>query len=513
MFGLSTLGQWAHKGYPWGDVILLQRASVPFLKSHVARGDVSRYRPPEHNFLLTSTRPISAAQLDLTMSYEPQQLPGDFTHESSSVVRAMKKCRQAEAAIMRDLENNAAGSAVLLLEKKLVNVRILGHLLIVGLTSAAQDYIAQMINPCQDEQTLVELGEFYDKYLIRAFAIYSIDMDPSPLHLYQDIYAITEGSSLRQPMDQSRYRAKSLALMRDNYRCMLTGRIDIMAALHVEGLGRELNDDRTQLEATRCAYIFPEFLAADADSDAERQDIAKVWDVIKGFGYSKIQGELKGLQVHSLRNIFTLEVTMHSLFEDLKLWFVPTRQDIAKVWDVIKGFGYSKIQGELKGLQVHSLRNIFTLEVTMHSLFEDLKLWFVPTASLPASHQETPNRYVVEASMPGLFECGMIPRTIEFKTTESDLELPSGEYLNIRATCCRVYHLSGAAKYFDKLYNDDDLAAAEDLLATDDLAAAADPAADDDLATRAASTGQFAEVPAVRLHDIRPIDIQHIKVA
>ncbi|EKM48318.1 uncharacterized protein PHACADRAFT_155185 [Phanerochaete carnosa HHB-10118-sp] len=224
-------------------------------------------------------------------------------------------------------------------------------------------------------------------------------MDPSPLHLYRDIYAITEGSSLRQPMDQSRYRAKSLALMRDNYRCMLTGRIDIMAALHVEALSRELNDDRTQLEATRCAYIFPEFLAADADSDAERQDIAKVWDVIKGFGYSKIQGELKGLQVHSLRNILTLEVTMHSLFEDPKLWFVPT---------------------------------------------------------------ETPNRYVVEASMPGLFECGMIPRTIEFKTTESDLELPSGEYLNIHATCCRVYHLSGAAEYFDKLYDNDDLAVDEE---------------------------------------------------
>ncbi|EKM60575.1 uncharacterized protein PHACADRAFT_246588, partial [Phanerochaete carnosa HHB-10118-sp] len=102
----------------------------------------------------------------MATSYEPQPLPSDFVHQSPTVVGAMNKCRQAEAIIMRDLENNTA-SADLVLQKKLVNVRVLGHLLTVVPTSAAQAYIAQLADSCQDEQALVELGEFYDKYFIR----------------------------------------------------------------------------------------------------------------------------------------------------------------------------------------------------------------------------------------------------------------------------------------------------------------------------------------------------------
>lgn len=57
---------------------------------------------------------------------------------------------------------------------------------------------------------------------------------------------------------------------------------------------------------------------------SQRHDIAKAWDIIKCFGYPKIQEELKGFHIHSLRNILTLEPTMHSLFGSLELWLVPT---------------------------------------------------------------------------------------------------------------------------------------------------------------------------------------------
>lgn len=63
---------------------------------------------------------------------------------------------------------------------------------------------------------------------------------------------------------------------------------------------------------------------------------------------------------------------------------------------------------------------------------------------------------------PALLEISKIPRIIELKTTRPDLALPSADYLNIHATCCQVYHMSGAAEYFDQLYAvDDDLAVSD----------------------------------------------------
>lgn len=43
-----------------------------------------------------------------------------------------------------------------------------------------------------------------------------------------------------------------------------------------------------------------------------------------------------------------------------------------------------------------------------------------------------------------------------FTSTDPRLELPSATYLAIHAACCGVAHMSGAAKYFDKVLDHDD---------------------------------------------------------
>ena len=69
---------------------------------------------------------------------------------------------------MRELREATIESSAIVLQKKLVNVRILGHLLVIGLTDPAKTHIARTIIACQDDEALIEQGEFYDRYFIRA---------------------------------------------------------------------------------------------------------------------------------------------------------------------------------------------------------------------------------------------------------------------------------------------------------------------------------------------------------
>ena len=42
------------------------------------------------------------------------------------------------------------------------------------------------------------------------------------------------------------------------------------------------------------------------------------------FGYTTLQGELGGTNIHRLENVMSLCVDFHSLFDDLWAWFVAT---------------------------------------------------------------------------------------------------------------------------------------------------------------------------------------------
>ena len=52
------------------------------------------------------------------------------------------------------------------------------------------------------------------------------------------------------------------------------------------------------------------------------------------------------------------------------------------MWTVIGYFGYPEILDELNGSNLHSLRNVLTLEAFVHTLFDALRLWLEPTVRL-----------------------------------------------------------------------------------------------------------------------------------
>lgn len=64
--------------------------------------------------------------------------------------------------------------------------------------------------------------------------------------------------------------------------------------------------------------------------------------------------------------------------------------------------------------------------------------------------QDIPNRYKVVTFFASA-DLLNLPLTVTFTTTDPQLALPSARYLGIHAACCRLAHMSGAAKYLDEL--------------------------------------------------------------
>jgi hypothetical protein len=49
-----------------------------------------------------------------------------------------------------------------------------------------------------------------------------------------------------------------------------------------------------------------------------------MWAVTTRFGHEKLPEELNGPQIHRLENVMTVDYTFQVLFDQLKIWFVPT---------------------------------------------------------------------------------------------------------------------------------------------------------------------------------------------
>ncbi|KXN89770.1 hypothetical protein AN958_05310 [Leucoagaricus sp. SymC.cos] len=112
------------------------------------------------------------------------------------------------------------------------------------------------------------------------------------------------------------------------------------------------------------------------------------------------------------------------------------------VWTIIENFRCIVVLSELDGAKIHHLGNGFTMNEELHSMFDDLSLWFEEVAN---------NTYRVRALDPGVGLLTILPphRTITFTSTDPHLPLPNPEYLRLHAAVCRIAHLSGVASYLD----------------------------------------------------------------
>ncbi|KDQ49727.1 hypothetical protein JAAARDRAFT_63505 [Jaapia argillacea MUCL 33604] len=117
-------------------------------------------------------------------------------------------------------------------------------------------------------------------------------------------------------------QAKHQALIRDGFRCVVTGVYDETARPNVSV--EEIVLARGIVN-TECAHIVPDstYFNVGANSSGDKRDhSASVLAVLKRFGYTV--DNLNGEKVHSLFNVMTLHHDVHDYFDRLGFWFEKT---------------------------------------------------------------------------------------------------------------------------------------------------------------------------------------------
>ncbi|TFK53841.1 hypothetical protein OE88DRAFT_1656216 [Heliocybe sulcata] len=279
----------------------------------------------------------------------------------------------------------------------LIFVRVLGYLLLYAPSDEALAEVARTIHSCgQDAIRLCALGEAFVHWFIRAFRKFRTRTAPSSDSPSRNSFDSRDRPLLKvsiQDPPKDDQTAKAQALLRDGYRCLISGRYDPLA---MERLDVPVDEffKFGPAASTECAHIVPASTYFHVKTDNLDQD--------------------------------------------------PNKENYAaSVLAVLMRFGYNV--DKLNNTNVHSLSNVMTLEKSTHDFFDQLRLWLEPT--------DTPNCYRVQALDPRYTHPGR--QLVTFSTPDPEhLPLPSAELLALHAVCAKVAHLSGAAEYLDELDRD-----------------------------------------------------------
>ncbi|KIJ55227.1 hypothetical protein M422DRAFT_23837 [Sphaerobolus stellatus SS14] len=276
--------------------------------------------------------------------------------------------------------------------RSMIYCRILGYLLIHAPSDEAHKTVELEIVSCEEKKdALLELGELYYEHFIRAFRSNKdeIPSNHSSLASFDTIADMTK--DLLEEAPQNLSNAKKRALVRDGFRCLITGRVDENYALKNHELLQKVTCEKLRTAYTQCAHIISEFISSGITEGSDKSQCA------------------------------------------------------ATVWAILKRFGYPTLLDELSGSKVHRLENVITMELNLRQRFHNLRIWFTPTDHL--------NQYKLEARYPFLLT-GYSPLVTFTTSDERNLPVPNPAYLALHASCAKVAHLSGAAEYIDQVLSD-----------------------------------------------------------
>ncbi|KAI0054413.1 hypothetical protein BV25DRAFT_1895666 [Artomyces pyxidatus] len=257
----------------------------------------------------------------------PEPLVSTFDHSSPSVKVAYQVCYRAEQHLLELQKQDSSKE----LDKKLINIRVLAHLLSYGPSDAAIAHVSRVILGCEDIEALATEGQRYDDHFLRPFRKQR-GQTPVPSHdssrpsydaRRQDIEADMQRDMQKYKSPDDHSQAKISALLRDDFRCIVTRK-------------RELSHWQPGGPAaclTRCCHIFAESTNQQFTDANKLHNTTSIWTVLEMFGYESILDELAGAKVHCLQNILTMDITIHHLFDSMEFWFEAT--DIPHQYDVV----------------------------------------------------------------------------------------------------------------------------------------------------------------------------------
>jgi len=349
-------------------------------------------------------------------------LDKNFNHSSPTMNSAYMMCFDAEKHILDELQGELTVARKSELRIKLKNIRILGHLLTHGPSDASKTHIMQAVlssgrqgeagngsRPSvevvtADVDKLVPLGEYYDKYLLRPFSHIGYRTPQPSRHPSRPSFEVHVESIkellLKNPSNHR--QAKELALIRDGYMDMISGRMDDNYHIEVYFPEHGANFPGGSA-ATECAHIFPRSINRGVEENQTRRDAAaRFWTIMEKFGYPEIRKELEGEKINSLTNILTLGLDAHHMFDAFGLWFEATD--------------------------------------TPHSYL----VCCAPGYHLPDHRWLQSDKPIITFQIYGDVDSSL------------NIVLPNPSYLQIHAAVCKVSHMSAAAGYYNRARHDMD---------------------------------------------------------
>ncbi|KAG8944193.1 hypothetical protein FRC03_002148 [Tulasnella sp. 419] len=277
----------------------------------------------------------------------------------------------------------------------LVCARFLGYVILEAPTTDGQAKFAREVTSCQGDASLCKLAKFYIDHFVRCFRGAKGRTPVPSEHPSRPSFDDTQEmlAYLLHQAPKNHQTAKRMALIRDGYRCIVSGRYDLPSYLQ-----------------------FPTVQAAYEDNGGTALAHLKATHIIPGSINAGISDEHEGS---------------------------AKRHYASTVWAVLDRFGGVFFE-ELDGENVHRLENIMTMDPIVHGKFDSLNLWLEAT--------ETTNCYRVNARHPAILSD--LPAITTFTSTDPLLPLPSSRYLGIHAACARVAHLSATGKYVEDVLRD-----------------------------------------------------------
>ncbi|GBE87626.1 hypothetical protein SCP_1103030 [Sparassis crispa] len=278
--------------------------------------------------------------------------------------------------------------------------RLLGYMMLEAPTPQGRLNVAREIQTCvsasNTQDLLAALAQFYEDHFIRVFKSAKGPTPTVSMHPSRPSFDLTaeEKNLLLKEAPQDHRAAKLLCLIRDNYRCVVTGKYDASTYKSMR------LKDKTFISPAPVGYTELAHIIAESTNTN-----------IQGGG--------------------------------------SKRKYAASAWAVLERFGrVNVVDDELNGEGIHRLPNVMTMSLDAHRAFDNLDIWFEEIGN---------DRYRLCAESNTILAAAGVDinnPVVQLTTTDVDLHLPDARLLRLLATCAKVSRLSGAGEYIDAILRD-----------------------------------------------------------
>ncbi|KAJ2922052.1 hypothetical protein H1R20_g15045, partial [Candolleomyces eurysporus] len=215
----------------------------------------------------------------------------------------------------------------------MIACRILGNLIHLAPTDEARSVVVRdILSAGGDSEKMLDSGKRYFEHLLRIFKSNKGQV-PTPSNHASPPSFDTKVDMMTDLLDDatlSHSTAKKRALVRDRYRCVITGDYDLASLNKCPELVEEAGP-KPSWGVTELCHIFSALTSVNLENGDKRIYAATAYAIAESFGYTTIQQDLNGEKIHRLENVMTMRSDFHTLFHGLALWLVQVGKDTYKV--------------------------------------------------------------------------------------------------------------------------------------------------------------------------------------